>query len=104
MTNFINWLQESQPIKGDVLPGQGNAVADYESPASGVASGVAPEGAQYAMVWTDNVNGSIVEASNLTTERTGGFSDGKKIAIPTQFILEVFNVTPKKTQITMTDI
>ena len=53
MANYVTWVQLNQPIKGDLVQMQGNPVADTVSPASGVATDVAPDGAQYAVVWAD---------------------------------------------------
>ena len=99
MTNYINWMQLSQPIKGDVVTMEGNAVSDYESPATTVASGVAPEGAQYASVWADVA--IKVEASNL--DENAGFSD-KEYALPANTVLQIPNITVGKTTITCTDL
>lgn len=103
MTNYINWMQNNQPIAGDKLPMQGNPVEDHESPATGIASGVAPQGAQYAMVWADvNVT---VEAANLNSSATGtALADGKTVALPANTPMEVPNIEPLKTTITMTNL
>ena len=98
-------MQKSQPIKGGVLTGQGNAAENHEITASSVSSSVAPNNADYAMVWTDSTNGATVAATNLDGRVAGMvIADGKTIAIPSLFVLEVFNVKGGETTITMTDI
>ena len=98
MTNYINWVQLSQPIKGDAIQGEGNAVADYESPASGVASGTAPSTAHYATVWS--TTNCKVEVTNLKEPAISNV----EYALPANTPLQVFNVTPNTTTITLTDL
>ena len=102
MTNYINWMQMNQVVRSDVIPTNGNAAGNHETTASGVASGVAPEGAQYALVWSDAASGSTVSATNL--QDSSGLGSGKTVAIPSKAVLEVVNITPGQTQITMTDL
>lgn len=104
MTNYVNWLKTNQVSQsGSTIQTQGNPVSNDESPATGVASGVAPDGANYAMCWADV--GTRIEASPLydkvtNQEDTGSFT----IATPANTPIEIVNVIPGKTVITMTDI
>lgn len=98
MTNYVNWMQYSQQIKGDVLQTQGNPVANHESPATGVASGAAPQGAQYAYVWADVA--TQVQATNLNTNLGSGLT----VTIPANTILEIPNIKVGETTIEMTDL
>lgn len=101
MVNFVNWHTTNQPIKGDVLQMQGNPVANHETPATGVATAVAPIGAQYASVWaTVSVTVSVSEVSGAGKDLVVG----KTIAIPANTMLEIPNVVVDKSTITMTDI
>lgn len=95
MVNHVNWMQPSQ---GSVLPTEGNPVAAPESPTTGVATAVAPEGAQYASVWA--TVDTLVEATNLTTS----LGSGIQYALPANTVLQIPNITVKKTTIEMTDI
>lgn len=100
MTNYVNWMQTNMPIKGDVLQMQGNPVSDTVSPATGVATEVAPQGTHYAMVWS-------TVATQVQATELGGVSDGyqdKIVTIPANTILEIPNVQVGKTIIEMTDV
>lgn len=100
MTNYVNWMQMNQPIKGDVLPMEGNPVSDTESPATGVASGLAPQGAQYASVWATGV--TQVQANNLKDVIDG--YQNKIFTLPANTILNIPNVEAGVTTIEMTDV
>ena len=105
MANRINWHQMNQPIRGDVLQMQGNPSANHVTPASGVASIAAPAGTNYASVWSSNALGSLVSADILSVGSSGeDITSGFTIAIPADTILEIPNILPSKTKITMTDI
>lgn len=100
MTNYVNWMQTNMPIKGDVLQMQGNPVSDTVSPATGVATAVAPQGTHYAMVWS-------TVATQVQATELNGVSDGyqnKIVTIPANTILEIPNVQVGKTIIEMTDV
>jgi hypothetical protein len=102
MANYITWMNLNMPAgKDGVLPMQGNPVAATVTPASGVASAVAPEGAQYAVVWADVP--SAVSASVLKGVNGDNLGDGKAITIPANTMIEIPNVIVGKTTITMTD-
>ena len=100
MTNYINWMQKNQVEAADTLQTQGNVADDYESPSTGVASGVAPEASQYATVWATVpfklTATNLIDKSNLAST--------KEIAWPANTPLEVINIQPGKTTITMTDL
>ena len=100
MTNYINWMQMNQVIRGDAIQTNGNPAGNYESPASGVASNVAPEGVAYAQVKADVAY--KVSATNL--DDTSGLGSGVETAHLAGEIFEIINVTPGKTTITMTDL
>jgi len=55
----INFLQINQPIKGDVLPMEGNPVADYAT----TSPATAPVGTQYITVEHDGA--AEVQVDNL---------------------------------------
>ena len=99
MTNYINWIETSQPIKGDLLPGEGNAVANYQTTASAATSSAAPRGADYASVWA-TVACKVV-ASNLNLDKVRVSS--AEYALPANTVMTVFNIT-EATTITMTDL
>lgn len=104
MTNYVNWLKTSQMSKsGTTLQTQGNPVANSESPATGVASGAAPEGANYAMVWADVA--TRVQASPIRVQSEAGPDTGNyTVALPANTILEIPNIIPGETTVEMTDI
>jgi hypothetical protein len=97
-------MQINQPAgKDGVLQMQGNPVATTESPATTVASGVAPIGAQYAVVWADVP--TEVQANTLTKNASAAnLGDAKSISWPANTALEVPNVIVGVTTITMTDV
>lgn len=97
MANYVNWMKYSQPIKGDLLQIEGTPVSNHETPASGVASGAAPAGAQYASVWSDVA--VTVEAANLDGE-TSTYT----YALPANTPLQIGNVVVGSTTIEMTTI
>jgi len=100
MTHYINWMQKNQVQAADTLQTQGNPADDYESPADGVASGVAPEGALYACIWGTAV--FKVTATNL--KDPSGLGSTKEVVWPANIPLEIINIQPGKTTITMTAI
>lgn len=104
MTNHINWLKSNQASQsGTTLQTQGNPTANDESPATTVASGLAPAGSNYAMVWADVA--TQVEASPLRNTVNGQDDVGSfTIAIPANVLLEIPNIIGSRTTITMTDI
>lgn len=103
MTGYINWFALTQPIKGDVLNMEGNAVADYETVTSTNTSNAAPEGAQYASI-VCSVD-STVEATNIGRNGQAEtiLSDKEQFA-PAGVPLQIPNVIPGKTTITVTDV
>lgn len=104
MTNYINWMKSNQTSQsGTALQTQGNPAASTESPATTVASGVAPAGANYAMVWATVA--VTVSASTLRSPKDSDPDDNAfTITIPANVALEIPNVIPSKTTITMTDV
>lgn len=101
MTNYINWMQANQiQASGDTLPIQGNPSGDTESPATSVASGVAPLYTNYASIWATVP--FKVSATNLTD--SNGVASTLESAYPANTVVEIPNVTPSKTTITMTDL
>lgn len=93
-------MQKNQTEAAETLQTQGNVADDYETPANGVASGVAPEAAQYATVWgTANFK---LTATNLID--ASGLASTKEIAWPANIPLEIINVRPGLTTITMTEL
>ena len=99
MANYITWMQNNQPIKGDILQMQGNPVSDTVSPASAAATAVAPEGSHYALVWADVA--TEVKATNLN--KVNDLYQAKSVTIPANYVLEVPNVQVGYTTITLTD-
>lgn len=99
MTNYVNWVQLNQPIKGDVLQMEGNPVSDTSTPASGTPV-TAPEGAQYASVWATVA--TQVQANNL--EGVSDAYQNKIFTLPANTLLQIPNVTPNVTTIEMTDV
>lgn len=97
MAGYINWMQMNQPIKGDLVQIQGNPASDHEVTTSGVASSTAPEGAAYASVWSTVA--ATIEATNLI-DGSGSYT----IAIPASVLVEIPNIKPNETTITITDI
>jgi len=103
MANFINWLKTSQISKsGSPLQMQGNPASSDESPASGVASGLAPAGANYAMVWA--AAETKVKVDILKDEKGQDVTSAFEIAIPANTLLEIPNIIAGRSKITMTDV
>lgn len=105
MTGYINWMALTQPIKGDVLPMEGNPVADAETVASTGTSNAAPEGAQYASVWCDVA--STVEVNIISRSPTGEpetIHSAKEMKIPANVPVQIPNIVPGSSTITVTDI
>jgi len=99
MANYVNWMAFTQQSKDGVIQTEGTPVADTETPNTGVATSVAPEGAQYASVWS-TVN-TQVQANNV---KGGALLQNKIYTLPAATVLQIPNVIPKKTTIKMTDL
>jgi len=102
MVNHVNWLQLNQPIKGDFVQGHGNPASNTETPATGVASGLAPTGSNYAMVWA--TVDATVAVDTIYDSQKQAVTNGFTVALPANQTFEVFNIVPGTTTITMTDI
>ncbi len=104
-TCYINWMAMTQPIKGDVLPMEGNAVSDAVTVASAGTSAAAPQGAQYASIFCTVA--TTVEA-NIISLRSGGEPNAtysaKEMKIPAGIMVQIPNIVVGKTTITVTDI
>ena len=99
MAHYINWFQGNQITSaGDALQTQGNPADDYESPADGVASGVAPLYTRYASVWSTAA--FKVTATSINDEN--GVASTKEVAYPANIPVEIINITPGYTTITIT--
>ena len=84
---------------------EGNPVADYESVASTASSNAAPEGAAYASVWCDVA--SVVEGDVISPKgaKAGeAIYSAKEIAVPANIPVQIPNIIPGVTTITVTDI
>ena len=99
MAGYVNWMQTSQPIKGDLIPIEGNPAANHTVTASGVATGEAPTGTQYVSLWS-------TAACTVSLSELDGLSLGAGLtyALPANFVVQFANIIPKKTTITITDI
>lgn len=99
MAGYVNWMQASQPIKGDLIPIEGNPVSNHTVTASGVATGEAPTGTKYVSVWSD-------AAATITLSALDGLTLGAGLtyAVPANVVVQFANVIPKETTITITDI
>jgi len=99
MVGYVNWMQKSQPIKGDLLPIEGNPVSNHTVTASGVATSAAPQGTQYVSLWSDAA--ATVSASALADVTLG---EGLTFALPANYVMQIPNIIPGETTITITDI
>ena len=104
MTNYVTWMQANQPTRGGGLQTQGNPAAATVSPATGVATAVAPVGAEYAVVWADVA--TQIEAALLKPVGSNdvNLGDGLAITWPANTPLEIPNVQAGITTIEMTDV
>lgn len=104
-TCYVNWMAMTQPVKGDVLPMEGNPVSDAVTVASAGTSAAAPEGAQYATVWCTVA--STIEA-NIISRKSGGeietLFSAKEQKIPAGAMVQIPNIVVGQTTITATDI
>ena len=98
MAIYLNWMEFSQTIKGDLVPTEGNPVADHLVLTSGVASTVAPVGAQYASVW------STAAATVAVSDLGGKLGENKTYALPANVVLQIPNIVVNSSTITVTDI
>ena len=99
MPGYVNWMQPSQTIKGDLMQTEGNPVANHVVTSSGVATAAAPVGAQYVSVW------STVEATVSLSALDGvGLGAGATYALPANLVVQFPNVIPGETTVTITDI
>lgn len=106
MTGYINWMAFTQKTKDGFIPTEGNAVADAVTVASAGTSAPAPEGAQYASIWCDV--DSTIEA-NIISTKTGQpqgetIYNAKEFKVPAGVMVQIPNVVPGVTTITVTDI
>ena len=95
----------TQAIKGDALQTEGNAVADAETVASAGTSAACPEGTQYVSVWCDvasTVEANVISVSGASAGDT--IYNAKEYKIPANIPVQIPNVVPGVTTITVTDI
>lgn len=97
MTGYINWMQLNAPIRGDAMQMEGNPVSDHSVVAS-AGTATAPEGAVYASVWCTVA--ATIKATNLKDAK----AQNKTYAAPAGTVIQVPNLTPGQSVITITDI
>ena len=105
MTGYVNWMALTQPIKGDVVAMEGNTVSDAVTVASAGTSAVAPEGAQYASVWCDaasTIEANIIDPKGNPAGAT--IYNAKEYKVPANYVVQIPNIIPGVTTITVTDI
>ena len=98
MTAYINWMAYKQESKDGTFQTQGNTVADYDAVAS-ASSATAPEGAQYATISCD-----VATKLNATRLKLGDVFQDKDLYCAAGERIEIPNVVPKVTVITVTDV
>lgn len=105
MTGYINWMAFTQPIKGDVVTIEGNAVSDAVTVTTGNTSAAAPQGAQYASVWctvASTIEANIISTKNNPAGET--IYNAKEYKVPANIPVQIPNIVPGVTTITVTDI
>lgn len=99
MVMYVNWMKIDQQEKaGGVLQQQGTCISGVAVDLSGgeAKTAVAPQGARYAIVWSDNKFAFSAGANPTASATTGTWPDNMPVEVP--------NVIEGKTKISGVEI